>query len=49
MILALWHRWTQSRNTRWLVLVAALLALDVVLGSWLIAWELQTLRDMWRP
>lgn len=49
MIVALWHRWTHDHRLRWLTLCLAILALDVAIGSWLIAWELRMLREVWKP
>lgn len=47
MIVALWHRWTQDRHYRWLALCLAILAIDLLVGSALLAWEIRLLREAW--
>lgn len=47
MIVALWHRWTQQRAYRWLVILLALFVVDLLVGSLLIGWELRLLREAW--
>jgi hypothetical protein len=39
----MWRRWVEQGQWWWLALIAAVLALDVFVGSWLIAWELRVL------
>lgn len=46
MIVALWQRWRERRRWWWLVVIGAVLALDALVGSALIAWELRVLRGM---
>jgi len=47
VLVALWHRWRVQRRTRWLALAALVLALDLLVGARLLAWELDVLRDAW--
>ena len=47
MLIAIWHRWTQSGQWWWLALLAGVLLVDVLIGSWLIAWELKLLKEAW--
>ncbi len=48
MIVALWLRWTKDRRLRWLALVLAVIAVDLAVGSALLAWELRTLEELLR-
>lgn len=45
MIVAAWHRWVETGQWWWLVVLAGVLALDVLVGTWLIAFELELLRE----
>lgn len=47
MILALWNRWRTRRHARWLVLAAALITADVLVGSTIVAWEIALIREAW--
>ena len=47
MIVALWHRWTQSGQWWWLLVLGSVLLADILIGSWLIAWELKLLKEAW--
>jgi hypothetical protein len=49
VIVALWYRWTRDGHYRWLALCLAILALDLFVGSALLAWEIRLLRDAWTP
>lgn len=49
MIVALWHRWTRDRRSRWLALCLAILVADLFVGSALIAWEIALVKDAWTP
>ena len=44
MIIAAWRRWVDSGQWWWLIVIGAVLLVDVFIGSWLIAWELQILK-----
>lgn len=46
MIVLLWQRWTADRHFRWLALCLAILTLDLLVGSALVAWELSVLREV---
>lgn len=48
MIIALWLRFVDEGAWKWLALAAAIVALDVFVGSWLIAQELRLLREVWQ-
>ncbi len=48
MIVALWIRWRSERRVRLLVLVAVLVAADLLVGPVLIAWEIHVVREMIR-
>ena len=43
MSIGLWHRWITTHRYRWLVLVVAVALADIVVGAWLIRWELSLL------
>jgi hypothetical protein len=47
VIVALWHRWQTGHGLHYLALALAVLALDIFLGSALLAWELRVLREVW--
>lgn len=47
MIIALWHRWVEQGQWWWLLLIGGVLLLDVLIGSWLIAWEIRLLKEAW--
>lgn len=47
MIVAAWHRWIETKQSWWLLVLAGVLVLDVVVGSALIAWELRELKAAW--
>lgn len=47
MIVLLWHRWVELGQARWLALALALVLLDVFLGTWLIKWEIEFIREVW--
>ena len=49
MIVALWYRWIQSKQWRWLVITGAVIILDLLIGTWLIAWELRFLKEVMLP
>lgn len=46
VIVLLWHRWVELGQARWLAL--ALVLLDVFLGTWLIKWEIEFIREVWQ-
>lgn len=46
MIVLLWNRWRSDRAARWLALCLAILTLDLLVGSALLAWELAVLREV---
>lgn len=48
MIVAIWLRWRQDRRWWWLALIGGVLILDILIGSWLIAWELRVLGEYLR-
>jgi len=48
VIVTLWHRWRLDRNWWWLALLAGVMLLDVVIGSWLIAQELRVFKEVWK-
>ena len=47
MIVAIWHKWVEQGQWWWLALIGVVLLLDVLIGSWLIAWELKLLKEAW--
>lgn len=47
MIVALWHRWVQSGDARWIFLCGALLVADVFLGAWIVSLWLPALVEAW--
>jgi hypothetical protein len=47
VIVALWHRWQSGHGWRYLALALAVLTLDAFVGSALLAWELEVLREVW--
>ena len=48
MLIAAWLRWKDDRQVRGAALAAGLLALDLLIGPALIAWEINLLREMMR-
>ena len=48
VIVLLWHRWVELGQARWLALALALVLLDVFLGTWLIKWEIEFIREVWQ-
>ena len=49
MIIAAWRRWVDSGQWWWLAVLAGVLLADVVIGSWLLAYELELLKEYIRP
>lgn len=47
MIWTIWKRWVDSHRWWWLLLLPAIMLLDVVVGTWVIAREIELLRRMW--
>ena len=47
MIFAAWHRWVDTGQAWWLLVLVAVVLLDVLVGSWLIAQEVRLLRAAW--
>jgi hypothetical protein len=47
VIIALWHRYVTQGQWWWLALLGGVLLLDVLIGSWLIAWEIRLLKEAW--
>ena len=47
MIVALWSRWTRDHHYRWLALCLGVLALDMLIGSALVAYEVRLIREAW--
>jgi hypothetical protein len=47
MIVAAWKRWVDSGQWWWLLVIGAVLLLDVTIGSWLIAKEIELLKEAW--
>lgn len=47
MIFAIWRTWVERGQWWWLVLLGVVLLLDVLIGSWLIAWELRIFKEAW--
>ena len=47
MLIAIWHRWVQQGQWWWLVILGAILLVDALIGSWLIAKEIELLREVW--
>ena len=48
MLVALWSRWRTNGRIRWLVLAAAIIIVDALVGGALIAWEVGVVREMMR-
>ena len=46
MLVALWMRWRAHGHFRWLVLAAAIVVVDAVVGGALIAWEVGVVWEM---
>lgn len=47
MIIAAWKRWVDTGQAWWLLVIGAVIVLDVFVGSWLIAKEIELLRAVW--
>ena len=47
MIFAMWHRWVDTGQAWWLLVLAGVVLIDVLVGSWLIAQEVRLLRAAW--
>jgi len=47
VLVVLWQRWRVQRRTRWLALAAVIIALDLLVGARLLAWEVEALRQAW--
>lgn len=47
VIVAIWLRWKQDKRWWWLALIGGVLAVDVLLGSWLISWEINYIKEAW--
>ena len=45
MIIALWYRWTSERKLRWLLLAVAVVVADLLIGTRLVAWEIEVMRQ----
>lgn len=46
MILAAWKRWMDTGQAWWILVLCAILVLDVLVGSYIIGWELRLLKGM---
>jgi hypothetical protein len=44
MLFLIWNRWLENHQRRWLVLIGCMLVADAIVGSRIIAWELQWIR-----
>lgn len=47
MISAIWRRWIERGQWWWLALLGVVLLADIIIGSWLIAWELKLFKELW--
>lgn len=47
VIFAMWHRWVETGQAWWLLVLAGVVMVDVLVGSWLIAQELRLLKAAW--
>ena len=47
MIFAIWRTWVERGQWWWLLILGAVLLTDVLIGSWLIGWELRLLKEAW--
>lgn len=47
MIIAAWRRWIETGQWWWVLVLAAVVLVDALIGSWLIAKELQLFKDAW--
>lgn len=45
MIVALWLRYRTSGHAKWLAVALAILALDALVGTWIVKWELELIRE----
>jgi len=48
VVIAIWRKWVEQGQWWWLALIAAVLLADVLIGSWLLAWEIRTLKEVMR-
>ena len=46
MIIAIWHRYVTGSRW-WLILLTGVLFADILIGSWLLVWELRILKEAW--
>ena len=46
MIVAIWHRWVQSGQWWWLLVLGSVALMDILIGSWLISQELRILKEV---
>ena len=46
MLIAIWARWRMERRWWWIALIVGVLAADVLIGSWLVAWEIKAFKEM---
>ena len=48
MIILLWQKWREEGHLKWIALVLAVLVLDAFVGSTIIAWEIEAIKNMWK-
>jgi hypothetical protein len=43
-----WQRWKRLGGVRWLIVLALLLALDLLVAPFVVAWELSLIKELLR-